>query len=437
MAFENLEVELLADLDELILTCSDPRSRTYLKESVQCYKAGAYRASVVACWIAVAFDLVDKIRELAAIGDKSAQEQVLRFERIQNNNDISGALSFEKELPEMALKKFEFISHIEYQDLVRLVEDRNRCAHPSQVSDAQVFEASAELARMHIFNSVKSILSQPASQGKSALERIMQDMESRYFPAKASDVYEFLNAGPLKKPKSALYKNFLQILTKTVTSNEQRSLKRSRSVHALLAMKKMHPAHWEKEFPAVVQKIVEAIVDEQDLAQTTMFLAYPKELGTWGYLSDVQRLRIKTFVTNAPESLLRDLDDLLELSDDHPLNIAAKIRIKNASLEELKSVSWSLFVPKEAFLRVLNIYGKSASYAQANEIGKFVRVQLWDVVDAFSYLDILLKIVKNNDQVRHSGELIHVLRALAAGKENGLVFVKKQLIELGLAIEGL
>lgn len=70
---------MLNDLDELILSCEDPRSRHYIEEAVKCYKAGAYRSSVVACWIAVAFDLVDKIRELSASGDKEAQVEIARF----------------------------------------------------------------------------------------------------------------------------------------------------------------------------------------------------------------------------------------------------------------------------------------------------------------------------------------------------------------------
>ena len=62
---------MLIDLDELVAECPDPRSRKYIRESVQCYKAGAYRAAVVACWIAVAFDLVDKIRELSDLAPVS------------------------------------------------------------------------------------------------------------------------------------------------------------------------------------------------------------------------------------------------------------------------------------------------------------------------------------------------------------------------------
>jgi len=436
-AFEDLEVDVLADLDELVLTCSDPRSRAYIKESVQCYKAGAYRSSVVACWIAVAFDLVDKVRELAATGDKSAQEQVARFEKIQNSHDVSGALSFEKELPEMALRKFEFISHLEYQDLVRLVEDRNRCAHPSQVSDSQVFEASAELARLHISNSVRSILSQPATQGKSALERIMQDMDSRYFPAKEDDVYEFFSAGPLSRPKNSLYKNFLQILTKTVTHHEMIGAKRSRAIDALLAMKKMHAVLWEAEFPSVLQKVVESIVDEKDLSITILFMVYQNKLGAWKYLSTVQRMRVSTFVLNAPASLLEQFDGVLDLPADHQLNIAAKERIKRATLVELKSITWLFFIPVEAFGRILYLYGRSESYAEANDIGRVVRGQISELLDPRSQLELVLKIVKENDQVRFSNELIHVLRAFAAESKIGVDFLKERLVDFELEIEGL
>lgn len=428
---------MLADLDELVLTCADPRSRAYLKESVQCYKAGAYRASVVACWIAVAFDLVDKVRELAATGDKLALEQVARFERIQNNNDIPGALAFEKELPEMALNKFEFISHLEHQDLVRLVEDRNRCAHPSQVSDSQVFEASAELARLHISNSVRSILSQPATQGKSALERIMQDMDSRYFPAKADDVYDFFNAGPLRRPKNALYRNFLQILTKTVTHHDMPGLKRHRAVDALIAMKKMHPVSWEAEFPDVLQKVVEGIVADQDLERTVMFLVYHNQLGSWGYLSGVQKLRVSTFVLNCPSSLLEDFDSLLDLPPNHQLKIAAQGRIDKTGLAELKAVAWLFFMPGEAFNRVLTFYSQSESFAQANDIGKFIRGKVSDLLSPRSHLDAVLRVVKMNDQVRYSNELVHVLRAFAAEREVGLELVKERVLSFDLEIDGL
>lgn len=124
---------MLVDLDDLVSECPDPRSRKYISEAVQCYKAGAYRSSVVACWIALVFDLVDKIREIGAGGDPAAQQAIAKFDRARQDHDVRASLEFEKGLLVLARDKFEFLSQIEFIDLSRLADDRNRCAHPSQV----------------------------------------------------------------------------------------------------------------------------------------------------------------------------------------------------------------------------------------------------------------------------------------------------------------
>lgn len=427
---------MLVDLDELVMTCSDPRSKAYLKESVQCYKAGAYRASVVACWIAVAFDLVDKIRELAALGDKQAQEQISRFDRIHANNDIPGALAFEKELPAMALGKFEFISHLEHLDLIRLVEDRNRCAHPSQVSETQVFEASAELARLHISNSVRSILSQRATQSKASLSRVMSEMESRYFPTKSTDVYKFLMAGPLGKPTRSLYRNFLHVLVVALTRHEI-TLNRQKASNSLVAAKKMHPELWQEEFPAVAQKLVAAVLSEEDLATTTDFLIFPKEVNTWSYLSELEQLKFANYISNAPASLLGELEYMLDLPHDHPLYIASKKRVNKATIEELKSTAWLFFIPSEAFLRTLKIYSQSTSFATANEVGKVVRSQVTELYKAGNFLKNVLQVAKDNDQVLKSKEFPNVLKTFAGLESIGLDHVSEMVGAFGISVDGI
>lgn len=66
----------LADLDELVLKCRDERAKSYIAEAVACYKVGAFRSSVVVCWIAVCFDVIDKLRELALAGDAEAEKKL-------------------------------------------------------------------------------------------------------------------------------------------------------------------------------------------------------------------------------------------------------------------------------------------------------------------------------------------------------------------------
>lgn len=92
----------LADLDTLVLKCRAERSRDYVSESIRCYKAGAYRSTIVNVWIAIVFDLVDKIRDLALAGDAKAQRINSRYEtyidQINAGNDqgVKNALEFER-----------------------------------------------------------------------------------------------------------------------------------------------------------------------------------------------------------------------------------------------------------------------------------------------------------------------------------------------------
>jgi hypothetical protein len=423
---------MLSDLDELILSCEDPRSRQYIEEAVKCYKAGAYRSSVVACWIAVAFDLVDKIRELSATGDKEAQIEITRFEAIQKTHNLPGALAFEKELPLMAKEKFEFISHVEYLDIVRLVEDRNRCAHPSHVSDNQVFSASAELARLHIFNSVNSVLSKPASQGKVALTRVLSDVDSKFFPSNLADVVTLFEAGPLKRSRESLYNNFLKVLIKTAFGGEE-SAKFNKCALALSAIKIIHPNLWEKFFSDCVKQTVEHIRSEDQLCGAVITVLRLSKIGLWNSLPKAEQLRILTFIKNAPQKLFVDLD-WVYLVDAPPaeLVIATENRIKLATFDELDKVDWFI-IPSAVVDRLISIYSTSASFAEANTYGRTLRQVMQEAGPTYKQANEIVRIASHNDQIKHSNELASVLRKLES-IEGGRNAVEQLMVDHGLNI---
>jgi len=423
---------MLTDLDELILRCEDPRSRKYIEEAVKCYKAGAYRSSVVACWIAVAFDLVDKIRELSASGDKEAQKEIARFETIQKTHNLPSALAFEKELPLMAKDKFEFISHIEYLDIARLVEDRNRCAHPSHVSDNQVFSASPELARLHIFNAVNSVLSKPAAQGKAALERVLNDIESKFFPSNIEDVLTLFEAGPLKRSRESLYNNLLKILIKTVLG-ETDTLKFNKSTLALSAIKSLHPNLWDKFFPDCVKNTVESIRIEDDLCRAVVTIIRLGKLGLWGALPKPEQLRIATFVQNAPAKLFADLDWVF-LADSPPASLvtATENRIESSTFDELNKMDW-FATPPPVIDRLITLYSNSPSFAIANTCGRTLRQYMQETTPTYKQANEIIRIASHNDQIKHSNELPSVLRTLGS-VEGGMEVVKQLMNDHGLEI---
>ena len=92
----------LADLDELILLCRDEKARLYIEEAVSCYRSGAYRSAIVATWIAVCYDIIDKLRELALSGDKEAELQVKAIEETRAANNFARALQFERAILDLA-----------------------------------------------------------------------------------------------------------------------------------------------------------------------------------------------------------------------------------------------------------------------------------------------------------------------------------------------
>ncbi|GAX34901.1 hypothetical protein [Nodularia sp. NIES-3585] len=72
----------LADLESLLLDIADSSIRAYAKEAIDCYFAGAYRASIVSIWIAVVFDLYQKIRYLS---EQYLYEILLKVKELWDN----------------------------------------------------------------------------------------------------------------------------------------------------------------------------------------------------------------------------------------------------------------------------------------------------------------------------------------------------------------
>lgn len=201
---EKMPQEGLSDLDELVIRCRSLAARTYIAEAVACYKAGAYRASIVAAWIAATYDFLAKLRELEMAGDANARQQLETFEKARASGNIKASLEFERQLVDTAQTQFELLSPIEALDIRRLLEDRNRCAHPSMSSAFEPYDPSAELARSHIRNVVVHLLQQAPVQGKAALERIVADIQSEYFPLNNKQAVEFFKTWPFGESSTTI-----------------------------------------------------------------------------------------------------------------------------------------------------------------------------------------------------------------------------------------
>ena len=81
-------------------------------------------------WIAVVYDIIEKLREISLTGDSYAKSKAEEFEKIQKDGDLEKSLRFEKNILVEASDSLELITKQEKKDLERLQEDRNRSAHP-------------------------------------------------------------------------------------------------------------------------------------------------------------------------------------------------------------------------------------------------------------------------------------------------------------------
>lgn len=73
----------IVDLDQLQNQCRSERAKHLIREGIDSYRVGAYRASIIVTWIAVVYDIIDKLREIALTGDCQAKKKVEDFDEIQ------------------------------------------------------------------------------------------------------------------------------------------------------------------------------------------------------------------------------------------------------------------------------------------------------------------------------------------------------------------
>lgn len=398
----------LEDLDELTLRCRDEKARQYIAEAVASYRAGAFRSSIVATWIAVCFDVIEKLRELALAGDKEAELQVQDIDATRRTGDLTRALKFERELLELAKDKFELISPLEYIDLDRLQADRNRCAHPSLTSDDQAYVPSAELARLHIHSAVTHLLQHPPVQGKYALDRLLQEIDSDYFPSTAKAARVAFGSGPLRRPRESLVRNLVLVLCKTLLKDKPEWKRRSRIAAALQAIQGLHPAQCSKAMVERLSTMVRAVPDVELLTAIKFLTSVPD---CWQYLEADVRQRLQNYVSSLPAG---DLDEVESLLTYPPLQTQARHRVRVATKKELRE---TLFfdLPAEVATKYIDLYLESRSFDDANDWAKQVAIHIGDF--SADHVRKLLSGVAKNEQILGSFQLGPLISSLRSRKK--------------------
>jgi hypothetical protein len=333
----------LANLDELVLLCRDERARTYIEEAVACYRSGAYRSAIVATWIAVCYDIIDKLRELSLAGNGAATQQTELVELGRATNDFSMSLRFERDILTLAKEQFDLISPPEYLDLCRLQEDRNRCAHPTLISQDQGFNPSGELARLHIRSAVIHLLQHQPVQGQYALDRLVSEVYSEYFPTSKEKAIQAFSSGPLKRPRDSLVRNFLLVLLKQILDpNDPVTWNwgvrdrvswnwraRYRIKAAVMAVVQLHPRISDSTIRERLPDLLRNLPDESFAFGLWTLFSLETD---WNILPGDLQAKFEQFVTELPTDEFYNIGELLEYS---PLKHFAELRANRASTSDV------------------------------------------------------------------------------------------------------
>lgn len=365
--------EKLSDLDELLVRVRDSESRRQFSEAISCYHVGAYRASIVVAWTACVFDIVAKIRELELTGDARAKVEIKRFEDIRREGRLDDALRFEREILDLARASFELLTPQECADLVRLQEDRNRCAHPSMNAPDEPYHPSAELVRYHLSSVASHLLTRPPVQGKAALERLLAEVDSEYFPTTADEAQQALTNGPLVRAKRSLLRNFLVASIKTLLdgSREIATPSYRRILAAVVAALRLHPIDSREIVAEETPKLARATPDKMLLWLISMGDAIPEISEA---LPDDVVLRLASYTEAMPS-----VDCIWGISPalrNPALKDAAARRVAGLTETELTGMIQRdrarVIVQPQLLQRAVELYFETLSYDSANRIAMAV-----------------------------------------------------------------
>lgn len=361
--------ERLSDLDELVLRCRTVQSRDYIAEAVSCYRAGAYRACIVNVWIAIVYDLIDKIRELSISGDPAAKAIIDEFERHQkqidegNDQAIKSALEFERNILNTAKEKMQFFDLQQYIDLTRLREDRHRCAHPSFHRIEDPYKPSAEQARMHLRNAILHVLSQQPVQGKAAIDQVISLVSSKYFPKDTDKAKIQLESSELSNPRPSLVKGVVDSLLFGFFNDDSPLKFNGNTISALKASLLLHRDLVEERIRVQINKIFRDVPDDKLIGAIFIALKIPE---AWYSLEQASKDKVTTFIRVAPAD---EAVPMLRYSISKPeLNAVSKERILTLNESELSEGVLKYEFGENAVRRAIQLYTGVRSWDAANSI---------------------------------------------------------------------
>jgi hypothetical protein len=386
----------LTDIDSLCLAVRDGESRRLVSEAVTAYRGGAFRAAILSTWIAVAYDIIAKARELAAQGEAAPRVFVTELDAAIASTDIPKRQNIERQLLDTANDKLQLLAPHEYDALKRLFEDRHLCAHPAFIADDELFQPTPELVRTHLVHALHYLLIHAPLQGKSAVARFEVDLLSASFPASGPAIGQYLRARYLDRAKDALVINLIKgILTAPFGAEHAKFAGKERqlalSLHEIAVAK---TALYDQSVPIFVASRLDSVPDELLLKLCPYFQT---DARIWGWTSEPVRIRVKTLLETAPLEVLKTTNAFDAFAIPA---LASMLSTRLDAFDEPTLINVISENPRREFIpHAIEIYRQAHGWRHAEELGRALMIPLASQF-APEHIKTMLDAVAENDQIK-------------------------------------
>lgn len=422
---------MLSSLDDLILKCRSQKAQKYIQEAIVCYNATAYKSAIVGTWVAVVYDIYEKIRDLSMNGDGKAKEEFRKIETWQtqlhngNPNVKKCLLDYERNILELAHNTFEFIDIYQYDELKRLQEDRHKCAHPTFQKDWTPFNPSPELTRTHIRNSVEFLLSQPPVQGKSALYAINNILTSEFLPLEPEQIEAALKTTPFAKPSSALIKALVEALVYDIFEG---NIYKKRQFKILNVISRLHPVETLGEIVRILPKLYPQIQTNDKFYLFVGLITRLSNLTLWPSISQAYKDTIKKFITTG--DVVQVAWALSEGPEIRELQLPIFEYVYSVGVDDLVKIFNSPFVTKSLFNlfkdHIISLYKKADRWEVNNTIVRNLLHPFFSFLNKTDIMEIK-KFILEDENIKESNSLPQLIRDIYEYGCNNSIHEKHEL----------
>lgn len=292
------------DLDILLTRIRHPQSKVYFLDAVKAYKAGALRGALTTAWVALVYDLIAKYRELSAMGDAAATVFLQSWDNATTSGDISKLLQLEGGILEDATANTQVINRIARTHLVRLREDRHLCAHPAFSAEADLFEPSHELVRLHLVNAVELVLSQEPLQGKAIFDLYDVDVQSPGFPTAHERILDYVEQRYLARVRAQNVRNFGTVLAKSLLKGmpAQWEAFHHKIIVSLVAIRDRGGHAWP-DVSMVIIRLIDNLEPDNRHRAIALIAAFPD---LWNLLQEPTRTALQETIENVVPATITD-----------------------------------------------------------------------------------------------------------------------------------